>query len=94
MLVILTEDKTKVMARVLWESHLDSLVGFNGRKDDHCCDLSFKPIVGNGDLGYETIVNAFHNYKIGSFARMKMVHLFYEKISQLVPSCIMPVQLF
>jgi hypothetical protein len=82
--VILAEDETKVISRVLWESRSDSLVGFCGPKEGHVCSSTFKPVVGTRQMGYENIVDAFQNYIIGSFARVIMVNPLHEKLPRLV----------
>ena len=68
--IILAEDETKVKSRIVWEASSDTLVGFCGSKDSHCCVSNFKPVVGCGNSGYEAIVDAFRLNKKGSFARV------------------------
>ena len=47
-LVILSEDDTKVKSRSTWEPKFDTLAGFCGPKDNHVCQCGFKPMVGVG----------------------------------------------
>jgi hypothetical protein len=45
---------------------------------------SYKVVVGDGELGYNKIVDAFRNDKIGGFARVVMVSPLHEKLPRLV----------
>jgi hypothetical protein len=82
--VILAEDETKVKTRITWESHSDVLVGFYGSKDGYICLSDFKPTMGNGKVGYERIMDAFKNNRMGGFARVIMVNPLHEKLPRLV----------
>ena len=66
-LVILAEDETKVKARISWEARSDALVGFCGPKEDHAFISTFRPQVGDGQSGYEAIVDAFKLQKKRQF---------------------------
>ena len=79
--IILAEDETKVKTRISWEARSDGLVGFCGSKEDHICVSSFKPVVGNGESGYDAIVDSFRSNKKGSFARVNPLH---DKLPRLV----------
>ena len=82
--IILAEDETKVKSRIVWEASFDTLVGFFGSKDSHCCVSNFKPVVGCGNSGYEAIVDAFRLNKKGSFARVIMVNPLHALLPRLV----------
>lgn len=82
--IIVAEDETKLMSRVACESQFDTLVGFKGIKEGHCCMSAFKPVVGGKHSGYEKIVDAFQNFKVGSFVRVIMVNLLHKKLPRLV----------
>jgi hypothetical protein len=83
-LVILAEDETKVKSRVSWESKWDTLAGFCRPKQNHVCISSYKPVVGFGKVGYNTIVDSFRTNKIGGFARIIVVNPLHEKLPRLV----------
>jgi hypothetical protein len=82
--VLLSEDKTKVKARIAWDSINDVLTGFCGKKDDHKCAPLFKCTVGAAKVGYENILEAFQGNRIGSFARVIMVNPLHSKLPRLV----------
>jgi hypothetical protein len=82
--VILAEDETKVKSRVSWESKWDTLAGFCRPKQNHVCISSYKPVVGFGKVGYNTIVDSFRTNKIGGFARIIVVNPLHEKLPRLV----------
>lgn len=82
--IILAEDETKVKARITWEPQFDVLAGFCGSKINHKCVVDFKPYVGEGNTGYENILDAFRGDKIGSFARVIMVNPLHAKLPRLV----------
>jgi len=44
----------------------------------------FKEVVGNGEAGYNNIVDAFRTDKIGGFARVLVVNPLHEKLPRLV----------
>jgi hypothetical protein len=83
-LVLLAEDETKVKSRIAWESQTNSLLGFCGTKESHVCVSCFKPKVGDGQVGYDNVMDAFRNDKIGSFARVIVVNPLYDKLPKLV----------
>jgi hypothetical protein len=83
-LVILVEDETKIKVRITWDANTDVLAGFCGPKEGHECIVDFKPPVGEDEVGYDTIVDAFHNFKTGSFARVIMVNPLHAKLPRLV----------
>jgi hypothetical protein len=78
-----------VKSRIAWESQTDSLVGFCGAKESHVCVACFKPEVGDGQVGYNNVTDAFRNDKIGSFARVIVVNPLHDKLPRpvLVVSC-------
>ena len=82
--VILAEDETKVKGRVAWEQKFDTLAGFCGIEKNHVCVSDFKPIVGSGNNGYNTIVDSFTNNRVGGFARVVMVNPLHQSLPRLV----------
>jgi hypothetical protein len=82
--VLLFEDETKVKARIAWDSTNDVLTGFYGKKDDHKCMPLFKCTVGEGEVGYKYILEAFQGNRIGSFARVILVNPLHSKLPRLV----------
>ena len=82
--VILSEDETKIKARATWEAKYNTLAGFCGPKEDDICDLSFEPIVGEGESGYNAIMDAFTNNKLSGFAQIVMVNPLHVDLPRLV----------
>ena len=82
--VILAEDETKVKGKVAWEQKSDTLAGFCGVKENHVCMSGFKPSVGSGDDGYNSIVDSFRNDRVGGFARVVMVNPLHQSLPRLV----------
>jgi hypothetical protein len=64
-LVIFAEDETKIKGWMLWQSRLDMLVGFCVSKEGHVCSSNYKVHVGSRHLGYNRILDAFTNDKLG-----------------------------
>ncbi|MCO5581472.1 hypothetical protein L7F22_035357 [Adiantum nelumboides] len=59
---ILVEDETAIKKRIRWNAKDDLLVGFDGYKtDDHECMTTCMIKVGEGQEGYDKIVDAFQN---------------------------------
>jgi len=82
--MILSKDETKVKGRVSWEAKWDTLVGFCGAKVDHVCFTKFKPVVGDGEEGYNKVLDAFWTNKVGGFARVIVVNPLHDKLPRLV----------
>lgn len=57
---------------------------FYGPKGNYNYVSSYKVVVGDGELGYNKIVDAFRNDKIGGFVRVVMVSPLHEKLPRLV----------
>ena len=72
--VLLSEDETKMKAHIAWDFTNDVLTGFCRKKDDHKCTPLFRCIVGEDEVGYKNILEAFQRNMIGSFARVIMVN--------------------
>ena len=62
----------------------DTLVGFCGKKEEHKCQSHFLVTVGEGAVGYETIIDAFKNCVIGHYARVIIANDLHENIPHLV----------
>ena len=82
--IILLEDETKVRSNVAWEPKYDTLAGFCSPKDNHVCQSGFKHAVGVGKDGYNVIVDALRNNKLGGFARIVVVNPLHESLLRLV----------
>jgi hypothetical protein len=78
--IILAEDKTKVKARLMWESHDDILVRFCRLKDGHNCIADFKLHVGDNCVGYENILNGPWMQRIGGSFRAIIVNPLHDKL--------------
>lgn len=66
--VLAAEDETAAISHVSYSEATDEVLGFCGVDGaDQCLD-KFTVVVGNGEQGYNAIVNAFSDCKIGSFA--------------------------
>jgi hypothetical protein len=76
--MILVEGKTKVKARICKEPKYGTLAGFCGVKENHVCLSHFKPVLGIGDKGYASLVDAFRNNPMGGFNRVIMVNPLHE----------------
>ena len=91
--VMATEDETAIIKKVEYHQNDDALLGFCGLEgDEHqCLDNFVVTPIGDGVEGYEKIVNAFQEYKIGCYARVIIInplHPLLPKLSMLVmPTC-------
>ena len=90
--VLLAEDETAIIANIEYASDRDVLQGFCGRISvNHQCVENCEPQVGVGEEGYNNIVSAFQDYKIGTHARAMIInplHPDLPKITVLVhPTC-------
>ena len=90
--VQLSEDETAVVRRVCYDQKNDTLVGFCGLAgENHVCKENCAIVIGDGEEGYNTIIQAFKSYIIGSYGRLMMInplHPSLPKISILImPTC-------
>lgn len=68
--VLAAEDETGIIAQIVYNQATDELLGVCGVKGpEHKCLDYFTVVVGNGEEGYNSIVNVFDQYKIGTFGR-------------------------
>jgi hypothetical protein len=71
-LVILSKDKLKALS------------GFCRPKENHVCVPTYNIIVRTRVLGYNNIMDAFTNDKVGEFARVIMVYSLHANLLWLV----------
>ncbi len=85
--VILAEDETRVKSMIRWDAKKDTLVGFCGNENSHTCISGFEIVVGDEEMGYNKIANAFRECCKGKYARIIMVNPLHEKLPQLLLAC-------
>lgn len=81
-----------IVSQVSYSEATDELLGFCGVDGaDHKCLDKFTVVVGNGEQGYNAIVNAFSDCKIGSFARAIILNPLHPNLPRLtvltMPTC-------
>ena len=68
--MLAAEDETGIIGQIVFNQASDELLGFCGVKGlEHKCLDYFTVVVGNGEEGYNSIVNAFDQYKVGTYGR-------------------------
>ena len=85
--ILAAEDETAIIGRVTYHQDTDELFGFCGVNGQHACLDHFAVVVGDGEEGFTTIVNAFKEYKIGTFGRailLNSLHPNFPHIAVLV----------
>jgi hypothetical protein len=82
--VILAKDETKVKSWVAWEPKPDVLSGFYESKVDHICVSGFVSIIGEGEVAYNSIMDAFQDDVLGGFVRILMVNTLHLSLPMLV----------
>ena len=84
LLVLLAEDETAIICAVEYCADKDTLNGFCGRiEPDHQCMQNCEILVGDGEEGYNNIMNAFRDYKIGAFARAIIANPLHPQIPKI-----------
>lgn len=83
-LVILANDETKVKGRIAWKAKFDMLARFCGPKADHICITTFSVACGEGDKGYNKIVESFKDNQVGSFTRAIILNPLHDKLPCLI----------
>ncbi len=67
--VFMAEDETAIIGKITYNQKTDELVGFCGQEGlYHRCEQDFRVKVGDGEDGYNNIVQAFQQNKIGMLA--------------------------
>ena len=84
--------ETAIVSQVSYSEATDELLGFCGVDGaDHKCLDKFTIVVGNGEQGYNAIVNTFSDCKIGSFARAIILNPLRPNLPRLtvltMPTC-------
>lgn len=82
--VIIAEDETVVKRMVRWVARDDHLIGFCGKKEDHSCISNFVVLVGNGEDGYNRIMDSFQNNVLAHYARVLIANPLIECLPKLV----------
>lgn len=59
-------------------------MGFRGPKAVHKCEPQFRPVVGEGEHGYNNILDAFGKFTIAGFVRVIIVSLLHNKLLRLI----------
>ena len=88
--VQLSEDETAIVRRVCYDQKNDTLVGFCGLAgDNHACKENCVIVIGDGEEGYNTIIQASKSYIIGSYGRLIMINPLHPSLPK-IPILIMP----
>ena len=90
--VLAAKDETGIIGQIVYNQASDELLGFCGVKGlEHKCLDYFTVVVGNGEEGYNSIVNAFDQYKVGTYGRailLNPLHPHLPRIAVLtMPTC-------
>ena len=90
--VLAAEDETAIIGHVTYHQNTDELFGFCGvNGQQHACLDHFAVVVGDGEEGFTTIVNAFKEYKIGTFGRAILLNPFHPNLPRIavlvMPTC-------
>ena len=88
--VLLAEDETAIVSSIHYCAERDVLLGFCGTAgiNHQCDDLCVVP-VGEGEEGYENIVNAFRTLKRGTHARAVIINPLHPELPK-IPILIQP----
>ncbi|KAL3680273.1 hypothetical protein R1sor_023229 [Riccia sorocarpa] len=63
---IIAEDETSIRKMLRWVASTDEIMGFCGVKEGHTCQHNFTMTVGDGESGYNNILDAFKdNVRVG-----------------------------
>ncbi|CAM6094641.1 unnamed protein product [Calypogeia fissa] len=81
---IIAEDETSVPKMIRWVSTTDTLMGFCGTKADHKCMHNFTVVVGDGEDGYNWIVDAFERNVKANYARVLMANPLHSGLPSLL----------
>ena len=90
--VQLSEDETAIVRRVCYDQKNDTLVGFYGLAgDNHVCKENCAIVIEDGEEGYNTIIQAFKSYIIGSYGRLIMINPLHPSLPKILilimPTC-------
>ena len=81
--VLMAEDETATVANVTYHAGKDVLQGFCGPIQDHSCQDNCEVHIGEGEEGYNNIVGAFQNKKIGTSARVIIINPLHPALPKL-----------
>ena len=83
----LSEDETSLLT---YSQKSDELLGSCGESgENHVCTQSFSSIAGNGEKGYDHIVNAFQILVVPTYAKVIILNILHPKLPKL-PILLMP----
>ena len=90
--VLAAEDETAIIGHVTYHQHRDELLGFCGVNGQHHACLDYFALkVENGEKGFTNIVNAFKEYKIGTFGRAILLNPLHPNLPHIavlvMPTC-------
>ena len=82
--VEISEDETAIIGKITYHQATDELIGFCGPDGPgHQCVADFRIFVGDGVAGFNTIVQAFENNKIGTYARALIINPMHKRLPRL-----------
>ena len=80
----LSEDETTVPGASQYNQHLDSIVGFCGKRGPtHMCDECCSVVIGDKDDAYEIIEGAWRDYQLAGYLRLMVVNPLHEGLPAL-----------
>lgn len=90
--LLAAEDETAIIGRVTYHQDTDELFGFCGvNEKQHTCLDHFAVVVGDGVEGFKTIINAFQEYKVGTFGRAILLNPLHRNLPRIaipvMPTC-------
>lgn len=90
--VLAAEDETAIIGHITYNQTNDELLGFCGvRGEQHTCLDHFTVVVGEDEVGYHAIMDAFREFKIDSYARAIILNPLHPRLPRIVvltmPTC-------
>lgn len=80
---IVRKSKNSTAMSCRWLAKHDTMIGFCGSKLDHVCQVGWELEVGEGEVGFNNIVDAFDNNVVGHQARCIVVNPLAEGLPRL-----------
>ena len=90
--VMLAEDETAIIGKIMYDEQSDTLQGFCGINTDpadHKCVEDFFVHIGDDDGAYDRLVSAFAQCKIANYARLILINPLISSLPK-IPILIMP----
>lgn len=90
--VLPAEDESAIIGQVTYHHHMDELFGFCGvNEQQHACLDHFSVVAVDGEEGFMTIINAFKEYKIGTFGTAILLNTLHPNLCRIadlvMPTC-------